>query len=397
MLSSSDRAAWESRFPAWVDCTDPTIEQDQTARCMTGATLGRFNDDFESLTSTRPFRRVSFEVVERSPFASLLTQSGEVGVCGAGVVTSAADGSAMDAGAFAVPGALTVIVVEEIEDPVGGFALVDQPINPSRGAWIVLEAGAPLYASEHELGHAFGLEHFMHGPQSYEFCGGMSADPNGEKTGCTCEYNVMGLLIWTVDAGCTCHQAPPPPYTFDTSMAADFTRHVARCWLDERRHRQECIVEYSEGSSICTGTEGDVTCHCPDAQSSFTTQSCSPEGAERMRADATAHCSRECFPTEGGSSYPRCQGSPYEVTCECFEGGPTFTAPGCSDEFAEVIRERATERCGTARCTSTLVPGVVCEGIAYDTIPCTCPNGTEFHTASDCSVLEQFVEGFCAE
>lgn len=395
MLASSDRAAWESRFPAWVDCTDAMISENQAARCMPGATLERFNDDFDTLTSTRPFRRSSFEVVEHSPFASLLTQAGEVDVCGAGTVTSALDGSTMDASTFAVPGALTVIVVEDIEDPVGGFARADQPINPSVGGWIVVEALAPLYAFEHEVGHVFGLEHFLYARQTYEHCGGMTADPSAEKSGCTCEFNVMGLLLWTTDPGCTC--GVDVVRTFDTPLAADFTRHVARCWLEERRHRQECIVEYAEGSTICSGTEGNLTCHCPDAQSTFTTQSCSPAAADQMRADAIAHCSKECFPADGGSSYPRCQGSPYEVTCECSEGGPTFTVPGCSEAYADLVSARATEGCGVARCTSAKVPGVVCEGIAYDTIPCTCPNGAQFQTASDCSVLDLFVEGFCAE
>jgi hypothetical protein len=63
--------------------------------------------------------------------------------------------------------------------------------------------------------------------------------------------------------------------------------------------------------------------------------------------------------------------------------------------YADLIRESATDASGVARCTSTIMPDVVCEGIAYDTIPCTCPNGTQFQTASDCSVLDLFVEGFC--
>jgi hypothetical protein len=394
VLASADRTSWERTFPSWTDCTDPAVDELQEARCMPGATLARFNQDFEQLASARPFRRASFEVVERSAFARLLTQQSPLDTCGVGLVTSP-DGSKMVPDEFTRPGTLTVIVVEEIVGAVAGYAGVGQGLNASHGAWLVVEAPAPLFAFEHELGHAFGLQHFLLSPQDYPYCGGMRWD-SAEQPGCVCEFNVMGMYASTAVPNCSCNFGTSPVAKFDTPRAADFVRHVARCWLNERRYAQECLVESDAGAGICTGEEGDVRCYCPDAQSTFTTQSCSDAAAAQRRADLVEHCPIDCT-VRTGRSYYSCHGSPFEVTCQCSENGPTFNVPGCSDEYAELRDARAKATCGVAHCSSQKVPGVVCEGLAtLDTIGCTCPNGTQFDTPTDCHLLDMFVESLCA-
>lgn len=301
----------------------------------------------------------------------------------------------MEPETFAEANTLTVIVVEDIEDPVGGFANVDQPLNPAHGAWIVVEAAAPLYAFEHELGHAFGLNHFLLGTQNYPHCGGMQWNRADHTSGCICEFNVMGLLLWTTDEGCTCNPDGDATRAFDTPLSADFTAHVARCWLNERRHQQECIRDFADSQTVCYGEEGNLTCHCPDTFDAFlTTQSCSPSATDQFRADAAEQCPVQCNADLGMERY-RCQGTPFEVTCECREGGPTFTAPGCSEEYAAEREAAAISSCGIARCVSEIMPEVVCEGVAFQAIPCTCPDGTLFETAHDCSTLDLFVELEC--
>ncbi|HKO49008.1 MAG TPA: hypothetical protein VJV79_14855 [Polyangiaceae bacterium] len=399
VLSSTDASSWQKRFPSWTDCTDATVDASEKAGCMPGAVLARFNDDFERIAAARPFARGSFEVLE-SPFTTLFTQKGDVDVCGIGTI-SAAEGTVLDVEKFTVPGTLTVIVVEDIEGTVAGFANTDQRLNASQGAYIVLEASAPLWAFEHELGHVFGLNHFLDTAQVYEHCGGASWDPAEYLTDCFCEFNVMGLLLWTVADDCTCHHGKAPTYKLDSPRAAEFVSHIASCWLKEQRHVQQCIVEYADESMICDGVEGKVSCECPYPRSTlipqtyFTTPSCAAAKAEQLRADAISNCPKQCN-ARVGERYASCTGSPYELTCECNEGGPTFNVPGCSNQYSTLIEERATQACGIARCQSALMPEVTCEGVALDMIPCKCPNGQEFYTASDCSVLDVFVDFQCA-
>jgi hypothetical protein len=297
-----------------------------------------------------------------------------------------------------VPNALTVIVVEEIANGIGGFAGENQGLNAANGAYLVVALkDFQVRTAEHEFGHVIGLKHFVVDGQQYPYCGG-AAFASKRNDSCVCENNVMGGVIRVPDASCSCPESEVTNPRLDTPDATPFVRRVAKCWWEQQRLIEECSEQASEGAIPCRGPSGSVQCTCPNAGGATTTiPSCTQSAAAARHASLSAGCHVDCDVTWRRSRY-HCAGDPFQVTCQCGTGGPSFTVPGCSDSY-NAERDAAVARtCEIKRCTSTKMASVICEGIAnLPTIGCTCPNGNQFDTPSDCSSLDSFVDLICSD
>jgi hypothetical protein len=397
VLASGSKAQFQASFPGWTDCDSAAGEEPTTSSCLPANIRARFNGAFTRLLEVGAlFARGSFEIIENSPYARLETDANGDGDFDA--VASGQNGQPLPTQALSIPNSLTVIVVEDIANGVGGFAGENQGLNAANGAYLVVGLkNFQVSTAEHEFGHVIGLKHFVVDGQQYPYCGGASF-ASKRADSCVCENNVMGGVIRVPDASCSCPESEVMNPRLDTPGATPFVRHVAKCWWEQQRLIEVCSEEASEGTIPCRGPAGSVQCTCPNAAGATTTiDSCTESAASARRASLSTGCHVDCDATWRRSRY-HCSGGPFQVSCQCGAGGPSFTVPGCSTAYSADRDAAVARTCEIKRCTSTKVPGVICEGIKnLSTIGCTCPNGNQFDTPSDCSTLDSFVDLICSD